>query len=148
MSTATPMEQDGDSAQVVLVNISPKNNVAAPVAIGLALNRSKRTSNSSRSSRGFSDSEQKLEKRSLYDDAAKSTDDSDADSENRMVIQSSDSEKEASASEQEKRTSQNGAESGMTVKRKATNTHAPAEQSDDEDFLGFTKEEQSTHPHH
>lgn len=134
--------QDGDSAQVVLANMSPRNNVATPAVVGIALSRTKRSSNSSRSSRGQSDSEQKSEKKHLYVDLAKSTDDSDADSENRMVIQSSDSEKEASTAESDKEVKQNGAGRSATVKRKATNSVALDGLSDDEDFRGFTPEEQ------
>lgn len=144
------LPQNGDNSQVVLVNKSPKYNVtttaatAAPAAIGLALSRTKRNSNSSRSSRGQSDTEQRA-KKALYIDSAKSTDDSDGDSENRMVIQSDDSEKEATVTDDhdDVQSNQNGTAKIPTAKRKASNLDASRDGlSDDEDFCGFTVEEQ------
>lgn len=136
------VSQDGDKAQVVLMDISPKTNVTtAPAAIGLALNRTKRDSQSSHSSRGHSDMERRdIKTKALYIDAGKSTDDSDGDSDNRMVIQSSDSEKEATVNDErdDVQSNQNGATKNLTNKRKASCDAG----SDDEEFCGFTVEEQ------
>lgn len=122
--------QDGDNAQVALAKLSPRNKV-----LGIALKRSERVSASSHSSRGS--------KQAMDIDISKATDESDADSEQRMAIHTSDSDDRETANQSAKNVKHNGAEKNASSKRKANNSINLEPMSDEEDFAGFTAEEQS-----
>lgn len=115
-----------DGTHVVLAKMSPKDNAPDRTVASLALNRSKRSSHSLDRVRSGS-------KRN-----SKATDESDADSEHRMVIQSSDSdERDAKTNESDKNVRQNGAAKASTSKRKASVSISLDDMSDEEDFAGF-----------